>query len=123
MTLQDTINQQLTERFINDNPVTISVDRYAMVATPSGGSKKGTKTTLPAQTMTKINPTLRGQMVELTLEDGHVIVPSFALVAKLSADIQRDDEFDLDGKRFTVVLVDESRDDWAKRAYVTRWDG
>jgi hypothetical protein len=121
VTLQDDINAAITEAFINENPVSISLRRFAKITTASGGYTKGTETVLAAQTMTKINPSFRGQILEITNEDGHVIVPDFALVAAVDADIQRNDRFVLEGNTYKVEMVDESRDDWAKRAYITRW--
>lgn len=107
--------------FINDNPIEIALTPYLSVSNGKGGFTLQPQTPRTLQTMTMIKPNGVGATLEITTEDGKIIVPDFVLVAEVEAEIERNDRFEHDGATFVVRKVDYSRHDWAKHAAVTRW--
>lgn len=114
MTTKEDLNRKLTTAFINENPVSIVLNRKVKTATADGGWSLGSAAPLSPQIFTKIinGPVAR----QVTREDGSVVIPTHALVGQVDADIQRDDTYNLDGKTYLVIQISKSRNDWALRA-------
>jgi PKD repeat protein len=98
------VQRQLTAGFIAADPFIVNFTRYPRIANGSGGYAKGAPVAVATQAMKLIR--LGDTAVERTTEDGRSVAPTFVLVASWDADIQRWDEFTMNGHRLQVVYVD-----------------
>lgn len=95
--------RRLAERNIARNPTSIVIKRIVDVDDGAGGSYKG-EVELPAQTM-RIFLSSMNQTKDVVGEGGQLQVQRWGLLAKWDADIQVDDKFEVDGRRFRVRSI------------------
>lgn len=113
----DALHIKATQAFINENPESIVITRRAKVVQPSGGFRYSAGAPLAAQTMRKVALNRISAAVERVTEDGRTVLPTAALVALPTADLQRGDLFTLDGVPHEVVHVSD-RPKWRLQAEV-----
>lgn len=97
------IQRLVTERFIELDSTPIAFVRTPLVSNGSGGYTKGTPTTLPQQSV-KLS-WQQDTAITRETEDGRDAAVAAVLVLSSDADIQRWDQFTLNGDRFEVVFV------------------
>jgi hypothetical protein len=119
--LDSTLHKIQTEAFIAANPADIVLERASDVDDGKGGVIKGTPTLLPPQRMRKVGSTRISGTQEVTLPDGHIVVPTAALIGLPEVDIAKDDEFVIDGVRHKVLTVDR-QPPWRVQASVMELD-
>lgn len=100
------IQRQLTLAFIAADSRSIVLSRSTITANNSGGYKRGTPVPLAAQTM-RLIPSQDGSIERLTA-DGVAVSPSYMLMGRWDADLQRWDRFMLDGTEYEVVFVNQN---------------
>lgn len=116
-TIRDSVNRKITERFINDSPFRLILQRRSRVADGAGGWKMSDLQPIEEQLFTLI---VNGaDAPEVTTDDGKVVVPTHTLVGPMHADMKANDEFALEDRTYVLLQVGKSRGDWAKRAAVS----
>lgn len=95
--------RRLAERNIARNPTSIVIKRIQDIDDGAGGSYKG-EVELPAQVVRVFLSNL-GQTKDVVGEGGQIQVQRWGLLAKWDADIQVDDKFEVDGRRFGIRSV------------------
>lgn len=117
--LTDQMHLRQTEAFIAENPSAITIKRRSKTETASGGWKWGSPVPLPSsQTMRKVGSNRVSVTIQRTTTDGKQVIPSAVLVGLPDADIQVGDLFDLDGKTYEVLTVDNDHPPWRMQAEV-----
>lgn len=91
-----------TEQSIARNPTTIVITRTQNTDDGAGGSYQET-VELPAQTVRIFMSSMQAQTVSKV--GGQIQTQSWGLLALWDADIVKGDEFQVDGRRFTVRTV------------------
>jgi hypothetical protein len=108
-----------TQMFIDANPNSFSLQRPSRVSDGAGGWLEDSVVDLGAQTMRLVGLSQLSTQAERVSSDGHIVRPSFALVALPSADMAVGDRFTFEGKVHEVVFV-STHPEWRKRAEVYR---
>lgn len=105
MTLTDTLRGRLYQSFIDDHPATIVLQRSPITKSTAGGKLKGAPVNQAAQVGRLIYSGNKGDNVQRTLPDGNVLVITHTLVFMPGANVERFDEFDLDGNHYVITAV------------------
>jgi hypothetical protein len=100
------LQRRLTRRFIEADSLTVVLMRSVPVSDGEGGTVRGVPTALPAQVM-RLIPLQDGADEQLTA-DGLQVSPSYMLMGVWDADMDRWDQFTVDGKRYEVVSVNQN---------------
>lgn len=96
----------LTNAFVAADEQPIVLVRKTKVQNAAGGWTT-TSTPLPAQNI-RMNP-LQDAVGQRTTADGKQVTPSYMLVCRHTADVERGDTFTIGGRRYEVVFVVENR--------------
>lgn len=97
--------------FIAADPLMISLIRTPLVETAAAGYVKGSPVTLAPQQFRL--GTFKRRLTPYTAitANGQIPVMSYILIGRYTADIQRDDEFYLNGDHYTVISIEPKTDD------------
>lgn len=107
-TAERDIQRRLTDEFIAADVVVLQLSRTTRIPNGAGGFKKtGVQDVTPQRF--RLIPSQDGA-TERTTVDGRAVTPSYMLMGEYSADLERFDEFELDGRRFQVVFINGKRD-------------
>ena len=101
------VQRMLTSAFIEADHLTVVLYRSVWTSDGAGGSVKGLPAPLAPQRMRLIP--LGDGAVERFTANGEAVRPSYKLLGKYDADMDRWDEFSLDGRRYEVVFINENR--------------
>lgn len=101
------MQRQLTQAFIDADWLTIVLLRSAWTSDGAGGRLKGVEVSLAPQTF-RLIPQDDGTTERLTA-DGKAVNPTYRLLGPYTADMQRWDEFVIDGKRYQIVFINANR--------------
>lgn len=115
--LTHALHVKQTEAFIGQNPSTIVLVRTSRVGDGRGGSKKDVPLTLSPQTMRKVGSTRVSSTSQTNSTDGNLLIPQQYLIALPDADIERDDQFTLEGIPYKVQSVNDEPP-WRKQASI-----
>ena len=119
--IETQLRAKVFQRFIDENPIAVTLMRSARVKTTAGGWSELPPVAQAAQTGRLIYSGNKGDNVERTLADGSVLVITHRLVFMPGANVQRGDYFDHDGHRYRVGWV-SSTPDWRVACEVGRSD-
>ena len=109
-----------TTAFIAADDRQITLTRTPRLNNGTGGTRPGTPTPLPTQTL-RLLPQAESTSTERTLPDGRVVKPTWVLLGDYTADMLRGDTFPLpDGTTGEVVYVHEKRDYEVKGEVISR---
>lgn len=101
------VQRDLTREFIRADEDAVNLYRRAKVPNGSGGYRLADPIPLTAQPM-RLIPLQSGATERHTL-DGKLVEPGYALLGVWDADMQRGDEFTVNGRRYQVVFINENR--------------
>lgn len=107
-TAERDIQRRLTEEFIAADIVILELSRPLKVTNGAGGFRKNGVQTVTSQRFRFI-PSQDGA-TERLMADGRKVTPGYILMGEHSADMERFDEFELDGRRYQIVFINEKRD-------------
>lgn len=102
-----TAQRRTTEAFIRADGEVVILERSTFVSDGAGGSVRGAPAPLQPQFM-RLIPLQDGSPEQMTA-DGEAISPSYMLLGKHDADMERWDRFTRDGERYEVVSVNSNR--------------
>lgn len=100
--------RRVTRAFIQADSKLVTLLRAARVPDGAGGVVEGDPVSLPVQTM-RLIPLGRDGAQERFTANGEAVQPTYALLGEHTADVQRWDQFILDGARYEVVFIHENR--------------
>lgn len=104
------IQRQLTAAFIKADYLVVVLNRAVWTSDGAGGEVKGPPTPLPPQRMRLIPLGSAGDGVqERVTANGEAVTPSYKLLGLYDCDMDRWDEFVVDGRRYEVVFISENR--------------
>lgn len=109
-----------TQRFIEENPVSITIKRTITESDGAGGRKPATDQGQPIDPQVfRLIPQLRGGMVATRDVDGNRVKPEYVLIGTYDADIKGGDGFTYQGREFYVsfVRLDRDYETWAEVMY------
>jgi hypothetical protein len=110
LTAQQTIEIRLRRQnlasYIAADSVQISLTRYTRVDDGAGGWVKGPSTTLAPQTMRLVPYKRRLSSLTDMVTAGEIPNVEYSLIANYNADVERYDEFDLNGEAMKVLGVE-----------------
>lgn len=92
--------------YINADPVIVSFRRYPKVDDGAGGWKKGPVQNIAPQTMRLVPYKRRLSSLTDHTSDGDIPNVQYSLVATIDADVQRWDEFTLNGAEYKVMGIE-----------------
>lgn len=95
-----------TQAFIDADWVTITLLRAEWSSDGAGGSVKGDSVPLTPQRM-RLIPSQDGATLRTTA-NGEEVAPDYTLMGLWDADIERWDEFTLNGMRYEIVFVNQN---------------
>lgn len=101
------IQRKQTAAFIASDSVAVVLERPVFVSDGAGGHTRGVPTLLPSQTM-RLIPLQDGTTAQLNA-DGEMIEPSYMLMGRWDANIERWDRFMLEGHEYEVLSVNQNR--------------
>lgn len=113
--------RQLTAAFVAADAEPITLFRSTWMSDGAGGHIKQSPEPVLVQLL-RFQPRQDGGSPRQT-SDGEQVVPTYTLVGKHTADIQRWDEFTLNGSRYEVVFVYENRQYQVKAEVAYRGEG
>lgn len=96
--------RRLAERNIARNPLSVVIQRGVIEKPDGAGGTIIEPVMLPAQTM-RIFLSAMSQTKDVVGEGGLIQVQRWGLLAKWDADIQVDDKFEVDGRRFGIRSI------------------
>lgn len=105
MTTSPAIARAISQKFINENPKAIILERRPRAATTAGGWKLGEPVPQEVQTMRHIPGRMYAESVRTTA-NGREVHPTFTLVGMIDANIERYDRYTLDGQEYEVVWIE-----------------
>jgi hypothetical protein len=108
----------ITEEFIRADSLEVTLLRSTFTPDGAGGEVKGDPAPLPVQTM-RLIPASDGAQERFTA-DGEAVRPSYMLMGKFDADMERWDELIVDGIRYQIVFVNQNRQYQTKGEVVYR---
>jgi len=101
------LQRSLTRAFIGADSIDVVLQRSPRTADGAGGFTTGTAVPLGSQRM-RLIPQQDGATARLTA-DGQEVTPAYVLMGEHTADMQRGDEFTLDGRRYQIVFINANR--------------
>lgn len=96
--------QRITSAFIAADPRSVTLLRSERTPDGAGGFEVGDPVEVPAQIL-RLIPQEDGATARTTA-DGEAATPEYMLMCPTGADVQRFDEFELDGIRYQTVYID-----------------
>ena len=106
-TAEAAIQRQLTKAFIEADVLPVVLVRSTWTSDGGGGSVKGDPLPLAPQRM-RLIPLGDGAQERFDA-NGESVRPSYKLLGLYDADMERFDEFVLNGSRYEIVFVTENR--------------
>ena len=97
----------LTQYFINENPVTVTLSRRPKTPTGSGGWKYGAGAPQTPFVGRLVGSNFKRDTSVRTTEAGQEVVPTHVLIAMPGTDVLRGDQFTIDGLLYEVVAFNE----------------
>ena len=113
--LELAVQRRLSKAFIDADYLTVILERSSWVSDGSGGSVRQDPTPLPPQRM-RLIPLGDGAQERFTA-NGETVTPAYMLLGEYTADLERWDEFTLNGRRYEVVFLNENQQ-YEKKAEV-----
>lgn len=112
------VQRNLTEWFINANPIQLALIPEIKISTAAGAHKPGEDLARPVQTFRLV--ALSSQRVPIQTDDGKERVHDFVLVGKYDAEIAVGDHWIDDlGSRHEVIMIEPKPPlDYEVRAYI-----
>lgn len=105
------VQRRQTVAYLNSEPQEVIILRpQPDVDDGAGGKIKGQPVPMEPQIFRLVPFKRRLTHTQSTITEGTVTVTSYALVGRWDADVQKDDEFILDGGRYKVESVEPGRD-------------
>jgi hypothetical protein len=101
------IQRQLTIVFIEADPLELQLRRPVRTADGAGGYVDAMVNVGSLQRLRLIRQ--QDQSDEQLTADGRMIAPTYVLMGSYLADIQRWDEFELNGERYQILSVAQNR--------------
>lgn len=101
------IQRRLTKAFIEADVLPVVLRRSTVTSDGAGGSVQGDPQDLQPQRM-RLIPLGDGAKERFTA-NGEEVRPSYKLLGRYDADMERGDEFTLNGNRYEIVFVTENR--------------
>lgn len=92
-------------RFIQDDPITVRLERRVETTTAAGGKKLGAPVLLPYQTF-RLVPASNRQTQRGETSEGDVEKASMNLVGPHTNDVRKDDRFEYNGVWYRIISVD-----------------
>jgi len=109
------MQRRLTKAFIAADWRSVVLMRAEITEDGAGGFVTGEPAPLPSQVMRLIAQGSTGaDSKQRMTANGQQVTPEYILLGLHDADIQRWDSFELDGRRYEVVFVNENRQYEAK---------
>jgi hypothetical protein len=109
------VQRKLTAAFIAADSLTLTLLRATQTADGEGGVVTGDPAPLAPQTM-RLIPMRDGAEGRFTA-DGKMVVPEYMLMGTHAANMERGDEFYLEGKRYELLFVQQNKQ-YEKKAEV-----
>lgn len=100
------IRRNNLKAYISADPVIVSFRRYPKVDDGAGGWKKGPVQNIAPQTMRLVPYKRRLSSLTDHTSDGDIPNVQYSLVATIDADVQRWDEFTLNGAEYKVMGIE-----------------
>lgn len=101
------MQRRLTLGFLAADSREITIQRRPRTSDGAGGTVAGDPVSLPPQDF-RLLPSEDGATARTTAE-GETATPEYMLLGRWDADLQRFDEFEIDGRRFQVIFITENR--------------
>lgn len=108
------MRRRQVEAFIAADSVSISLIRKPMVDSGNGSWIEGAPVTLPPQVFRLVPFKRRLTKQEANTQDGSIPTLDYVLIAPVTADVQRGDEFTYQGLNCVIVGVDSNLTDLAR---------
>lgn len=99
------VQQRITKAFIAADARSVTLLRSVRTSDGAGGYATSDPEEVPPQVL-RLLPQEDGATARTTA-DGEAATPQYVLTGQTGADIQRFDEFVLDGRRYQVVYIDD----------------
>jgi hypothetical protein len=110
LTAQQSIEIKVRRRnlvaYIAADPVQVILTRYPRIDDGAGGWIKGAAVIVPAQTMRLIPYKRRLSKLTDMVTPGEIPNVQYSLIARYDADVERYDEFELNGEALKVIGVE-----------------
>jgi hypothetical protein len=101
------VQRKLTAAFVEADPLEIQLNRPIRTPDGAGGYKDSVAPVGGLQRLRLIP--LGDGAAERTTADGKSVAPSYMLMGTYLADIQRWDEFTVDGRRYQIVFINQNQ--------------
>ncbi len=101
------LQRRLTLGFLAADAREIVIQRRPRTSDGAGGTVLGSPADLAPQYF-RLLPSEDGATARTTAE-GETATPEYMLLGRWDADLQRFDEFEIDGRRFQVIFITENR--------------
>jgi hypothetical protein len=102
------VQRQNTVAFIEADPLEIQLNRSTKTPNGSGGYTTTSAAPVGGLQRMRLIPQ-QGPLPEQITADGQRVIPQYVLMGTYQADMQRWDEFLLDGKRYQITDVQHNR--------------
>ena len=115
-TVERAVMRKQTKHFIDDNPVTVTLNRPGSKSSDgAGGFVVAMGSDLDPQVMRLITMNQSGEAVSRSSLDGTIVQPNYVLLGEYDADINEGDTFQMQGLEARVVYVraDRRYETWA----------
>lgn len=103
-------HRRQTAAYLRAESVDIALERRVWETTDTGGRKVASTSTLPPQRFRLVPFKRRLTHVVVNTPDGKVTDSSFQMVGSHTADIQKEDRFQLDGGWYEIESVEPNRE-------------
>lgn len=97
----------LTKAFVNADYLTVTLYRGQVTSDGAGGTVVGAPAPLAPQRM-RLIPLADGAQERMTA-NGRAVTPSYMLLGLYDADMERGDQFTVNGRRYEVVFLNENQ--------------
>lgn len=108
MSVEEEVHRANTTAWIGSDPVDIVLTRTVQEPDGAGGFKPAAPTDLPVQTFRMDRASMAGVRL-VTTEAGTQVPDSFRIVGPPGTDVERGDDFVIDGSHFQVIFVSSER--------------
>lgn len=101
------VQRATTRAFIEADPITVVLYRSEFLSDGAGGEIKQNPEPLTPQ-RARLIPMQDGSTPRL-IADGEQVTPKYMLMGEHDLDVEREDEFTVNGRSYKVVFVNENR--------------
>jgi hypothetical protein len=102
------LQRRITTAFIEADPLEIQLTRSTLTANGSGGYATSDPAPVGGLQRMRLIPQ-QGPIPEQLTADGRRVIPQYVLMATYQANMQRWDEFALNGERYQIVDVQNNK--------------